>query len=76
MADFVIVVVAAALAVPPVPADRSAANVPLSAPTVGFTIYKDAVSCENAANRMTARVGTRLVCVPVEPIALQTAGAF
>jgi hypothetical protein len=76
MADFVIVVVAAALAMPPVPADRSAANVPLSAPTVGFTIYRDSASCENAVNGMVARAGTRLVCVPVEPIVLQTAATF
>ena len=76
MADFVVVVVAAALAVPPVPTDRNASNVPLSAPTVGFQIYRDATACEAAVTHMVARPGTRLVCVPVEPRELDTAAAF
>ncbi len=70
MADFVIVVVAASLALPTVATDRSAANVPSSAPAAGFSVYRDAASCEAAVDRMVARAGTRLVCIPAEPVAL------
>ncbi|MGG5817676.1 hypothetical protein [Falsiroseomonas sp. HW251] len=76
MADFVVVVVAAALSIPAVPAERSAATVPLSAPTVGFSIYRDAASCEAAVARMTPRAGTRMVCVPVEPRDMESASLF
>ena len=76
MVDFVVVVVATALVIPPVPADRNATNVPLSAPTVGFTTFRDAASCEDAVARMVARPGTRLVCVPVEPNEVEAATLF
>ncbi len=76
MTDFVVVVVAAALAIPAAPAERSAETVPLSAPTVGFSLYRNADSCEAAVARMTARPGTRLVCVPVEPRDMDRASLF
>ncbi len=70
MTDFVIVAaasLAAALATPAAnPADL-AASVPLNAPTVGFNVYRDAASCEQAAERLTPPPGKRLVCLPVVP---------
>ena len=64
MADFVIVIAAAAAlagpAVPgsaaPTPATPSAAaaSVPLNAPTVGFRTYPEAASCEQATAGMVA----------------------
>lgn len=76
MADFVVVVVAAALSIPAAPAERSAETVPLSAPTAGFSVYHDAASCEAAIARMTTRPGTRRVCVPVEPTVIESASLF
>ena len=68
MADFVIVVAAVALgfAAPAGPGAADAAAVPLDAPTVGFRTYADVGSCEDAAARLVAPPGRRLVCLPVE----------
>ena len=68
MADFVIVVAAAAigLAAPAAPGAADAAAVPLNAPTVGFRTYADVGSCEEAAARLVAPAGRRLLCLPVE----------
>ena len=52
MTDSVVVIAAA---VPGV-----AASAPLSAPTVGFHVYADAVSCEQATAALTAPPGTHL----------------
>ena len=85
MTDFVIVVAATAmLAAPPAPAPNvataapgtAAASIPLNAPTVGFRVYSDAASCEEAAAALPARPGGRLVCVPVEPMAGELASAY
>jgi hypothetical protein len=68
MTDFVIVAaasLAAALAAPA--ADPTAATGPANAPTIGFHVYKDAVSCEQAADRLTPPPGKRFVCLPVVP---------
>ncbi len=72
MTDFVIVAaasLAAALATPAAypTATATAATVPLNAPTIGFHVYKDAVSCEQAADRLTPPPGKRFVCLPVVP---------
>jgi hypothetical protein len=71
MADFVIVIAAAAigLAAPasPVPSPAEAALVPLTAPTVGFRTYPDAASCEKAVAALAApQPGRRHICLPVE----------
>ena len=86
MTDFVIVVAAAAmLATPPAPAPHAATPAPgtaaavpapLHAPTVGFRVYSDAASCEQATAVLTAPRGARLVCVPVEPMIGEMAGAY
>lgn len=75
MTDFVIVVAAVAslaAASPGLPAPT--AVVPDRLPTVGFKTYPSAESCEEAAARLAARPGTRLVCLPVQaPGELQSA---
>jgi hypothetical protein len=86
MTDFVIVVAAATamLATPPAPAPHAATaapgtaavTTPLHAPTVGFRVYSDAASCEQATAVLTAPRGTRLICVPVEPMIGEMAGAY
>jgi hypothetical protein len=77
MTDFVIVaVVASTLTAPPAPISRGAAHEATNAPTVGFTVYRDAAACEEAIARMTPRPGMRLVCVPAEPFLLETASLF
>ncbi len=86
MADFVIIIAAAAaLAAPampgsaaPTPAAPGASSswAPLNAPTVGFRTYRDATSCEQATAALVAPPGSRLVCVPVEPLAGDMANAY
>jgi hypothetical protein len=86
MTDFVIVAAAAAamLAAPAAPAPHAAtaapgtaaASAPLHAPTVGFRVYSDAASCEQATAVLTAPRGARLVCVPVEPMIGEMANAY
>ena len=87
MTDFVIVVATAAMLAAPAPvpgasapapgaAPAAAASVPLNAPTVGFRVYSDAASCEQATAALTAPPNARLVCVPVEPMAGELAGAY
>ena len=81
MADFVIVIAAAAigLAVPasPVPSQAEAALVPQNAPTVGFRTYPDAASCEKAVGALPAPPsGKRHVCLPVERSAGELANAY
>jgi len=70
MADFVIVIAAAAIGMAaPAPATvdpAAGASVPMNAPTVGFRTYPDAEACEKATQGLTAPVGRRLVCLPVE----------
>jgi hypothetical protein len=67
MTDFVIVVAAiASLASAAPPGAGSAVIVPDTAPTVGFRTYPSADACTEAAAKLTARPGTRLVCLPVE----------
>ena len=62
--DFIIVAVAAAIAAttPPASIDpaAAAAAAPLSAPAIGFKVYRDATSCERAAGGLVAPAGTRL----------------
>jgi hypothetical protein len=78
MADFIIVIAAAAALAGSAPAPSAApasaapaatASVPLSAPTVGFRTYRDLASCEQAAAALVAPPGSRPVCLPVEPLA-------
>lgn len=84
MTDFVIVAAAAvALAAPAAPVatnagpDAAAASsVPMNAPTVGFRTYPDAATCEQAAAGLVARPGSRLVCLPVEPLAGDMTAAY
>ena len=80
MADFVIVIAAAAigLAAPasPIPTPAEAALVPQNAPTVGFRTYPDAASCEKATAAQVAPAGARLVCIPVEPAIGDAANAY
>ena len=86
MTDFVIVIAAATamLATPAAPAPHAAtavpgaaaASIPLNAPTVGFRVYSDAASCEQAAAGLTAPRGARLVCVPVESMVGEMANAY
>jgi hypothetical protein len=75
MADFVIVVAAAAslAASPRLP---PAAVVPQNAPTVGFHVYRDLNACEQATVRLTPRPGQRHVCVPVEPNLQELTAAY
>jgi hypothetical protein len=74
--DFVIVVAASLAAALSAPAAGPAAKAPLHAPTVGFNVYKDATSCEQAAERLTPPPGKRLVCLPVVPYAQEIATAY
>jgi hypothetical protein len=70
MTDFVIVAAASlavALSAPAAGPTATAATVPLNAPTIGFHVYKDPVSCEQAADRLTPPPGKRFVCLPVVP---------
>jgi hypothetical protein len=83
MTDFVIVIAAAgAMLGAPAPAPAAAAPaaaaaaVPSGAPTVGFRTYADAASCEQATAALVAPAGKRLVCVPVEPMIGEMAGAY
>ena len=65
MTDFVIVVLATATLAAPVPIIEQSQAVPTNAPTVGFKVYHEAVSCEQAMERLPASPGKRFVCVPV-----------
>ena len=88
MTDFVIVVATAAMLAAPAPsapapgapapgaASAAISSIPLNAPTVGFRVYSDAASCEQASAALTARPGARLVCVPVEPMAGELTSAY
>ena len=88
MADFVIVIATAAMLAAPTPAPGAAAtvpgttaatraaSVPLSAPTVGFRVYPDATSCEQATAALVAPPNARLVCVPVERHVGEMANAY
>lgn len=81
MADFVIVIAAAAigLAAPasPIPTPAEAALVPQNAPTVGFRTYSDAASCEKAVAALPAApAGKRHVCLPVERSGSELANAY
>ncbi len=86
MADFIIVIVTAAMLAAPTPAPgastatvpgtAAAVSVPLSAPTVGFRTYPDAASCEQATAVLVAPPNARLVCVPVEPLAGDLTSAY
>ena len=67
MTDFVIVAAASLAVALSAPAAGPVAAVPLNAPTIGFHVYKDAVSCEQAADRLTPPPGKRFVCLPVVP---------
>ncbi len=53
-----------------------AAPIPPNAPTVGFRVYSDAASCEQATAVLTAPPGARLVCVPIEPMVGEMANAY
>jgi hypothetical protein len=84
MADFIIVIAAAAALAGSAPAPFAAtstapaatASVPLSAPTVGFRTYRDLASCEQAAAALVAPPGSRPVCLPVEPLAGDLVSAY
>ena len=87
MTGFVIVIAAATtmLATPLAPAPdaaasaapgAAAASIPPNAPTVGFRVYSDAASCEQATAVLTAPPGARLVCVPIEPMVGEMANAY
>ena len=84
MADFIIVIAAAAaMAGPLVPGSTAPAgsaavtpSAPLSAPTVGFRTYPDAASCEQAIAVLVAPANARLVCLPVEPLAGDLTSAY
>jgi hypothetical protein len=79
MTDFVIVVALATALAAPVPGGApapAAPQVPLNAPTVGFNVYRDAGSCEQAAAHVAPRPGTRLVCLPVVPYEQELASAY
>jgi uncharacterized caspase-like protein len=86
MTGFVIVIAAATamLATPLAPAPDAAASaapgaaasIPPNAPTVGFRVYSDAASCEQATAVLTAPPGARLVCVPIEPMVGEMANAY
>ena len=73
MADFVIVVAALAGIAS---ANPAAPVIPSNAPTVGFRTYATVETCEDAAAHLTARPGTRLVCLPVEPQFGEMASAY
>jgi hypothetical protein len=67
MADFVIVVATlAAVASGAVQPGRGA--VPDKLPVLGFQTYPSLEACEEAAASNPARPGTRLVCLPIEPL--------
>ena len=84
MTDFVIVAAAAAMLAGPIPAPgapaaalgTAPASASLTAPTVGFRTYPDAASCEQATAALVAPAGSRLVCVPVEPMVGEMANAY
>jgi hypothetical protein len=87
MTDFVIVVATAAMLAAPAPAPGASAPspgaalaatspAPLHAPTVGFRVYPDAASCEQATAALTAPPNARLVCVPVEPMVGEMTSAY
>lgn len=81
MADFVIVIAAAAIGfanpASPVPSLAEAARVPLNAPTVGFRTYADAAACEKAVAELPAAPeGRRHVCLPVENQRGELASAY
>ena len=68
MTDFVIVVaILASVASAAPPAAPWPGALPERTPTVGFNTYSTIATCEDAASKLTARPGTRLVCLPVEP---------
>ena len=48
----------------------------LNAPTVGFHVYQDAATCEQAAESLTPPPGKRLVCLPVTPYDQDVATAY
>ena len=67
MPEFVIVVAAlASLATAGPVTPGTPPVVPDQTPTVGFRTYSGAEACEAAAAQLTARAGTRLVCLPGE----------
>lgn len=89
MTYFVIVVAAAAMLAGPTsgggapvtvlgaPATASSsAPIPSNAPTVGFRVYTDAISCEQATAALVAPTGARFVCVPVEATVGEMASAY
>lgn len=76
MADFVIVVVAAATLAALPPSKPIESVVPQNAPTVGFVLYRDLGACEAAVTRLVAPQGRRLVCVPVERNDTELATAY
>lgn len=73
MADFVIVVAALASVAS---ANPVAPALPDRAPTVGFRVYASVGACEEAAAKLTAKPGTRLVCLPVETQVGELASAY
>ncbi len=73
MADFVIVVAALAGIAS---ANPAAPVVPNNAPTVGFKTYATVDACEDAVAHLSARPGTRLICLPVETQAGELASAY
>jgi len=74
--DFVIVAAASLAAVLSAPAAIPTNPAPVSAPTVGFNVYKNVTSCEQAAERLTPPAGKRLVCLPVAPYEQDIATAY
>jgi hypothetical protein len=75
MAEFVIVIAAAAGLAASTPAPN-ATSVPLSAPTVGFRTYPDVASCERATVGLVVPAGKRLVCLPIDRDSGEMASAY
>jgi len=76
MTDFVIVVAALASLASANPAATGGAVVADRAPTVGFRTYATAEGCEEAAAKLNAKPGTRLICLPVETQVGELASAY
>ena len=77
MADFIIVIVTAAMLAAPTPAPgTAAASAPPGAPTTGFRTYPDAASCEQAAAALVAPPNAPLVCLPGGPMAGEMPSAY
>ncbi|HYZ34158.1 MAG TPA: hypothetical protein VE684_17945 [Crenalkalicoccus sp.] len=85
MPSFVIVMAVAATLGAPAPGSApsafdastaAAVAVPQVAPTVGSHLYGDLTSCEQAAAGLVAPMGTRFVCLPVEPMTGDMPSAF